>query len=977
MKESVAFQTRARTIDHLGREQIADVPTAVSELWKNAYDAYAREVSLHIHGGDMPVAVMLDDGHGMTREQFLEKWLVVGTESKAGNDAVPKELRKGLTERPKQGQKGIGRLSVAALGATGLIVSKQENNDFVACLVDWRLFENPYLLLQDVRLPVITFSASKELLDLLPEMQSALLENISGTPDDPAREARLKFAWAEFDKLVMERDNVKDAVSDQIRSSALRKIDIDKLLEEWPVWVGAKDSGTAIVISELNTALLAWVCEGVAGDSDESESIKASMIRTLSGFSDPYSSLHDHLDYKVVIHGRSGRRVVVSQEESYGLGFLESLDHSLIGGVDDYGVFRGRVMVFGKDIGNVEVVPSHPVPTSYKDKVGSFSLCIGAFEPLVKNSSLSEELFLKVSDRAETHSGLNVYRDGLRVMPYGRPENDFFKIEERRQFHAGREFWASRRIFGRIAISRAGNPNLRDKAGREGLIDNGASRAIQSLIIDLLKVTARRYFGGEAPVRKELLPAVEAENNVAANNAKQARSGQLNNFKNHVKRQLPQLESALNIVDSLAGQLRGILDNNDLEELWKLSDKVDSLQGMRTELKLPPKPKVLGKFEDKYREYRDQYVVLAEMAESIRREWAFETERLNAKPAIDVVKNRFSSSQGALSDQLVRLRRSITDILASEQARIASDIQDDQKEFYKKVSPLLFEVEEGRVSLSAALSEIDDVRLHMSERFSDKYDSYKRSLEQLAKGVDLDGAFAYVGARTETLEGRLEKIQSLAQVGISVEILSHELHVLDRRLQTSLDRLSPDIKQSKEYAEANWARQELVERLRFLSQMQVSGNDIRQRITGEKVEEYLRAFFSSHLEELKVSLNISTKFKSAAFYEYPSRIFPVFINLINNSLYWLPASGEKTVEIDVVDGSVVVCDNGPGIDADDVGNLFELFFTRRIRGRGVGLYLCRQTLAAGGHTISYTNEKPWKLLSGACFVITLRNGFDA
>lgn len=51
---SAAFQTRARTIDHLGREQIADCPTAISELWKNAYDAYARNVSLNIFDGNTP-----------------------------------------------------------------------------------------------------------------------------------------------------------------------------------------------------------------------------------------------------------------------------------------------------------------------------------------------------------------------------------------------------------------------------------------------------------------------------------------------------------------------------------------------------------------------------------------------------------------------------------------------------------------------------------------------------------------------------------------------------------------------------------------------------------------------------------------------------------------------------------------------------------------------------------------------------------
>lgn len=78
MIESIAFQTRARTIDHLGREQIADCPTAISELWKNSYDAYARNVGLHIYDGDPAIAVIVDDGHGMNRDEFTSRWLVVG-----------------------------------------------------------------------------------------------------------------------------------------------------------------------------------------------------------------------------------------------------------------------------------------------------------------------------------------------------------------------------------------------------------------------------------------------------------------------------------------------------------------------------------------------------------------------------------------------------------------------------------------------------------------------------------------------------------------------------------------------------------------------------------------------------------------------------------------------------------------------------------------------------------------------------------
>ncbi|MGP9825808.1 ATP-binding protein [Ectopseudomonas khazarica] len=992
MNDAVAFQTRARTIDHLGREQIADVPTAVSELWKNAYDAYAREVSLQIHSAKQPVAVVMDDGHGMTRKQFLEKWLVVGTESKAGNDSVPEKLRNGLSERPKQGQKGIGRLSVAALGATALIVSKQEQEKFVACLIDWRLFENPYILLQDIKLPVIEFSDAADLAVLVPEMRNSLLENLYGSDGDDGRAARLSSAWRDYDRLIRERDETEQLPSAQIKLSASYDLDINKFLSSWSVWAGKKKTGTAVIITELNSALLAWVAEGEEPNSDEIESVKASMIRTLSGFSDPYlqsdeslpagsSVANDHddeaLDYRVVVHSRSGSKVVVGREEGFGLEYIQSLDHSLIGKVDEFGVFRGRVKVFGKDIGNVEIAPSHPIPTSNKDKVGCFLICLGAFEPIARSSSLSEAVHAKVLERAETHSGLNIYRDGLRVMPYGRPESDFFKIEERRQFHAGREFWASRRIFGRIGITRAGNPNLRDKAGREGLIDNGASRAIQALVVDLLKVTARRYFGTDAPVRKELLPGVEAENDTAAKNAKQARSGQLTNFKSAVKNQLPELKVAFSKAKSIEIHLNSVLEENELDELWKLSTVVSDLQNSRLELRLPPKPKILGKFEERYREYRDQYAALVEVIEGVRLRWASETERLKAKPAIDVVKSRLASHQSALSDQLSRWRKAIVDILSSEQSRIISSIQDDQKEYYKKVSPLLFEVEGGRVILTVALAELDEARQILNDHFSSKYESYKRSLQQLASGVDLDGAFAYAGARSETLEGRLEKLQSLAQVGISVEILSHELHVLDRRLQTSLDKLPSEIKTTKEFGEANWARQELVERLRFLSQMQVSGSDMRQRITGSDIDEYLRAFFGSSLSEKNVCIKTSESFKSVAFYEFPSRIFPVFINLINNSLYWLPAAGERIIQIDVVEGAIVVCDSGPGIDPDDVNNLFELFFTRRIRGRGVGLYLCRQTLAAGGHTINYADSKPWKQLSGACFVINLRNGFDA
>ncbi len=976
MADSVSFQTRARTIDHLGREQIADVPTAVSELWKNAYDAYARSVSLHIYAGDLPAAVIFDDGTGMSRAQFIDKWLVVGTESKVGEDDLPPEQRKGLAPRPKQGQKGIGRLSVAALGSTVLVVSKQADSPFVACLIDWRLFENPFLFLHDVQLPVIEFQNREDLAERLPGLRTALTENLTGANDDPARAKRVQDAWLAFDKMDESRPAAAKT-SSAVERALASGIPNEAYLADWPVWTGSQTSGTALVMSELNSALLAWTLEGEAASREDTGSIRDSLVRTLTGFSDPYVEGDDNaMDYSVVNHTRQGNITVVSREDGYGLDFLRSLDHCFEGEVDELGIFRGRVRAFGHDLGEVELIPAQAPPTAIRDRIGRFSIIIGAFEPIARSSILDPDVHRQVAERALTHSGLAIYRDGLRVMPYGRPENDFFKIEERRQMHAGREFWASRRLFGRIAISRKENANLRDKAGREGLIDNSASRAMQFLVKDLLRVTARRYYGGESSYRAELLPGVEAENDAAAAKSKIARTRQLGAFRKMVRDQAQLLEQAVEKVDVLWADLEAAAESEDPDGIWQLAPRIDEVVSLRADLRLPPKPRNLGAFEDRYRDYRDRYVSLAARVDDIRVQWTAQSEKLQARPAIEVARSQLGRNQKAVTDRLTRWRRSIGELLKAEAARIDLQVDQDLKEFYKLVAPLLDEVEAGRMSLRAALDEMDEVRDHLTRQFGEVYDPYLRALTQLSEGTDLEGAFAYAGDREATLERRLEQIQGLAQIGISVEILSHELNTLDRRLASGLSALSASMETTPALEEAQRAGAELVERLRFLSQVQVSGGDTRQRITGQDVESYLGTFFSNLLDERGIKLDATAAFKRAAFQEFPSRIFPVFINLVNNALYWLAGRSERRILLDAGDGVLRIADTGPGVDPDDQQNLFELFFTRRVRGRGVGLYLCRQTLAAGGHRIEYVTEEGAKILPGANFAITLRNGFD-
>ncbi|EIP0212790.1 ATP-binding protein, partial [Salmonella enterica] len=154
---SLSFKARARTIEHLGKGQIADCPTAVSELWKNAYDAYARDVALYTIDGDYPCGALIDNGCGMSLQQIIDNWLVVGTESKTRKNTLEENERFGLGIRKTQGEKGIGRLSAAFLSPVTFLVTKKMDNNYVALLIDWRLFENPYLSFDDVTVPFREF----------------------------------------------------------------------------------------------------------------------------------------------------------------------------------------------------------------------------------------------------------------------------------------------------------------------------------------------------------------------------------------------------------------------------------------------------------------------------------------------------------------------------------------------------------------------------------------------------------------------------------------------------------------------------------------------------------------------------------------------------------------------------------------------------------------------------------------------------
>src|SRR4051812_11919224 len=118
------FKARARALDLLGRQQIAGIPTAINELFKNAHDAYADNVEIDYFRKEK-LLVLRDNGLGMTKKDFESRWLTLGTESKFTNRKTPPPPKDpSKPERPMMGEKGIGRLAIASIGSQLLVLSK-------------------------------------------------------------------------------------------------------------------------------------------------------------------------------------------------------------------------------------------------------------------------------------------------------------------------------------------------------------------------------------------------------------------------------------------------------------------------------------------------------------------------------------------------------------------------------------------------------------------------------------------------------------------------------------------------------------------------------------------------------------------------------------------------------------------------------------------------------------------------------------
>lgn len=134
---SYKIRPAGRLLLTIGRDLIQDSYAAVVELVKNAYDADSPDV--HIAFTKNPkqqhyTITITDNGHGMTREDVLTKWMVPATTDKL-------KRRKSPSGRIMQGRKGVGRYAASILGADLMLETVAMDGLQTEAYIDWNEFE--------------------------------------------------------------------------------------------------------------------------------------------------------------------------------------------------------------------------------------------------------------------------------------------------------------------------------------------------------------------------------------------------------------------------------------------------------------------------------------------------------------------------------------------------------------------------------------------------------------------------------------------------------------------------------------------------------------------------------------------------------------------------------------------------------------------------------------------------------------------
>ncbi|WP_047692285.1 ATP-binding protein [Kocuria sp. ZOR0020] len=954
------FKTSARAVDMLGRQQIAGIPSAISELFKNAHDAYAERAEADfIRFKD--AFVIRDDGDGMSRQDFEGRWLTLGTSSKSAQSSTV-QAHPG-PKRAILGEKGIGRLAIAAIGPQTLVITKARGHRRVVSLIHWGVFELSHADLSQLAVPVEELSEGES-----PDVQSMgsrILSNLRElvTVDDEGLYERI------------EKDIARWSKTDIVEIARMAGFDLATF-----------DAGTAFIILPTSPDLEADLEPPTPKEA-------APLLRTLIGFANTMTPGHSAPELRTVFrdhHAPDNIRDLIDEQEFFTVEEFLNADHHFQGQFDEYGQFTGTVSIFGGD--PIPFPLAWPAARGVKTQCGPFKLNLAYIQGRAKQSRLDPNDYFLIIEKLDRYGGLYIYRDGIRVLPYGDSRFDWLDVELRRTKSASDHFFSYRRMFGAVEISREANSLLREKAGREGFATNEAYRQFRAILQNFLLQVAAEFFregGAQAEIYEEGRLANERMEKARRARSKQVRvrrseySAALDKFFDAVDTQAPEAR----VQEIRAGILAAI-------ETAKRDDSAAAAADRLVRAELAARTQ-LRELTSDLQVKRPRGVALS--ADLSRRSVAYEAARSEvlssvvepAEREIESVLGEAGLALDAALHRRLRLDQAIGQAVSESRAiagqarqdlsgranAVASQAKDVARDAHRALEDvavgvlqeasatdvssmtdnaftLLRNSLEGRVR-SMAVAQVEELNA-ISEQL--------RAVAWSSEGdgndrISLLDQVEQLEARVEALTDRAAQDFELVQIGMAVNIVTHEFENSIKSVRDNLRRLRSWAQQNAGlrplYTDLRVSFDHLDGYLKLFTPLHRRLYREPVEIRGVDVQRYLHDVFEKRLLDQGITLSISEAFEGMRIRMYPSTLYPVIVNLIDNAAYWLSRyTGDRVIYLDKKPGVITVTDSGTGISLGDEEAVFEQGFSRKPAGSGYGLFVARQVLRRDGADIT-------------------------
>jgi PAS domain S-box-containing protein len=226
------------------------------------------------------------------------------------------------------------------------------------------------------------------------------------------------------------------------------------------------------------------------------------------------------------------------------------------------------------------------------------------------------------------------------------------------------------------------------------------------------------------------------------------------------------------------------------------------------------------------------------------------------------------------------------------------------------------------------------------------------------------------------LEEQMQREQRLTAMGELASGVAHEIRNPLNTIGTIVQQLDKDFEpdeDTEEYHELAGLVREEVKRinetvedfLRFARPEPIQPENFQLKSFFKNLEKQYHYLLKEH----SIQFSIHAEWQGDVFWD-KRQIRQVFINIIQNGIEAIDKNGTISLNVDLINESDVeikITDDGPGMSDEMRANIFNLYFTTKAKGTGIGLSIVQRIIFEHGGIIT-VESSPGK---GTTFTIRL------